>query len=62
MYACVFYRMSKNDKLKLVSVRIPLGMYNDITQISISEQSVPNFAATSRDLLREALTARKARR
>ena len=61
MYACVFYRMSKNDKLKPVSVRMPVDMYVQIELISISEQPVPNIAATFRTLVQEALNARKQR-
>jgi len=61
MYACVFYRMSKNDKLKPVSVRMPVDMYDQIEMISTSEQPVPNIAATIRTLVQEALNARKQR-
>ena len=61
MYACVFYRMSKNDKLKPISVRMPVKMYNQVKMISTSEQPVPNIAATFRTLVQEALNARKQR-
>lgn len=61
MYACVFYRMSKNDKLKPVSVRMPVDMYDQVEMISTSEQPVPNIAATFRTLVQEALNARKQR-
>lgn len=61
MYACVFYRMSKNDKLKPISVRMPVDMYDQIETISVSEQPVPNNAATFRTLVQEALNARKQR-
>lgn len=61
MYACVFYHMSKNDKLKPVSVRMTFDMYDQIEMISTSEQPVPNIAATIRTLLQDALNARKQR-
>lgn len=61
MYACVFYRMSKNDKLKPISVRMTFDMYDQIEMISTSEQPVPNIAATIRTLLQDALNARKQR-
>ena len=61
MYACVFYHMSKNDKLKPISVRMPVNMYDQIETISVSEQPVPNIAATIRTLVQEALNARTQR-
>ena len=61
MYAHVFYNMSKNDKLKPISVRMPVNMYDQIETISVSEQPVPNIAATIRTLVQEALNARKQR-
>jgi hypothetical protein len=53
--------MSKNDKLKPISVRMPVNMYDQIETISVSEQPVPNIAATFRNLVQEALNARKQR-
>jgi hypothetical protein len=53
--------MSKNDKLKPISVRMTFDMYDQIEMISTSEQPVPNIAATIRTLLQDALNARKQR-
>jgi metal-responsive CopG/Arc/MetJ family transcriptional regulator len=50
--------MPKNDKLKPVSVRIPTDMFTRIQNIS-NHQTVPNIAATIRDLLQEALNTRE---
>ncbi len=61
MYACVFFcmpKVNKKSKLKFVGVRMTADTYSRVLEVS-SEQDVPNISGTVRDLVLEALAARK---
>ncbi|MDD2803765.1 MAG: hypothetical protein PHX06_05900 [Methanocorpusculum parvum] len=51
-------KANKKSKLKIVTMRMTADTYSRVLDIS-SEQDVPNISGTVRDLVLEALAARK---